>query len=68
METTLDKRKINQSSYSIEIKKILSDVKNQGDKAVIKFEKNFQKIKTKPKKIKFSKDEINKISMRLIKN
>ncbi len=61
LETTLDKRKINQSSYSIEIKKILSDVKNQGDKALLKFEKKFSKIKTKPKKIKFSKDEINKI-------
>ena len=35
LETTLDKRKINQSSYSIEIKKILSDVKNQGDKALL---------------------------------
>ena len=67
LETTLDKRKINQSSYSIEIKKILSDVKNQGDKALLKFEKKFSKIKTKPKKIKFSKDEINKISMRVDK-
>ena len=63
LETTLDKRKINQSSHSIEVKKILSDVKNQGDKALLKFEKKFSKIKTKLKKIKFSKDEINKISM-----
>ena len=67
LETTLDKRKINQSSYSIEVKKILSDVKNQGDKALLKFEKKFSKIKTKLKKIKFSKDEINKISMRVDK-
>ena len=67
LKTTLDKRKINQSSHSIEVKKILSDVKNQGDKALLKFEKKFSKIKTKPKKIKFSKDEINKISMRVEK-
>ena len=67
LETTLDKRKINQSSHSIEVKKILSDVKNQGDKALLKFEKKFSKIKTKLKKIKFSKDEINKISMRVDK-
>ena len=42
-------------------------MKNQGDKALLKFEKKFSKIKTKPKKIKFSKDEINKISMRVDK-
>ncbi len=66
LETILEKRKFTQQNHSV-VKKILTDVKNQGDKAVIRFEKKFSKIKTKSKKIKFSNDEINKISKKIDK-
>ena len=45
LEAILSKRKINQLSQSFYIKKILYNVKNQGDKAVINYEKKFSKIK-----------------------
>ncbi len=67
LETILEKRKFNQQNQLVVVKKILADVKNQGDKAVIKLEKKFSKIKTKSKKIKFSNDEINKISKKIDK-
>ena len=44
LKTILDKRKFNQRSQSAIVKKILSDVKIKGDKALIKFEKKFSKI------------------------
>ena len=51
LKTILDKRKFNQRNHSIE-KKILSDVKIKGDKALIKFEKKFSKNQTNTKKNK----------------
>ena len=60
LETILDIRKQKQKNNSFIVKKILLDVKNQGDKAIIKYEKKFTNIKSKRKKIKFSKEEINK--------
>ena len=68
LETILDIRKQKQKNNSFIVKKILFDVKNQGDKAVIKYEKKFTNIKSKQKKIKFSKEEINKISKKVGKN
>ena len=62
LETFLNKRKLKQKTSSSTIKKILSQVKRNGDEAVIKFEKKFSHIKSKTKKIVFSKSEINKIS------
>ena len=61
LEIILSKRKINQLSQSFYIKKILYNVKNQGDKAVINYEKKFSKIRNHSKKIKFSNKEINEI-------
>ena len=61
LEIILSKRKINQLSKSFYIKKILYNVKNQGDKAVINYEKKFSKIRNHSKKIKFSNKEINEI-------
>ncbi len=61
LEIILSKRKINQLSQSFYIKKILYNVKNQGDKAVINYEKKFSKIRNHSKKIKFSNKEINAI-------
>ena len=62
LEFILDSRKIKQRDQSNKIKKILLNVKNKGDKAVISYEKKFSKIRLKSKKIKFSKNEISKIS------
>ena len=62
LEFILDSRKIKQRDQSNKIKKILFNVKNKGDKAVISYEKKFSKIRLKSKKIKFSKNEISKIS------
>ena len=67
LKTILDKRKFNQRNQSVIVKKILSDVKIKGDKSLIKFEKKFSKIQTNIKKIKFSKDEINRISNKVDK-
>ena len=67
LETILDIRKQKQKNNSFIVKKILLDVKNQGDKAIIKYEKKFTNIKSKRKKIKFSKEEINKISKKVSK-
>ena len=68
LELILDIRKQKQKNKSFIVKKILFDVKNKGDKAVIKYEKKFSNIKSKQKKIKFSKEEINKISKKVSKN
>ena len=67
LESILDLRKQKQKNKSFIVKKILFDVKNQGDKAVIKYEKKFSNIKSKQKKIKFSKEEINNISQKVSK-
>ena len=50
LEIILSKRKINQLSKSFYIKKILYNVKNQGDKAVINYEKKFSKLEIIQKK------------------
>ena len=67
LETILDIRKQKQKKNSFIVRKILFDVKNQGDRAIIKYEKKFTNIKSKQKKIKFSKEEINKISKKVNK-
>ena len=68
LESILDIRKQKQKNQSFIVKKILFDVKNQGDIAVIKYERKFSNIKSKQKKIKFSKEEINKITKKVSKN
>ena len=60
-------RKLQQKNQSSGVKKILYDVRKEGDKAVIKYEKKFSNIKLSPKNIKFSKNEIEMISKKLIK-
>ena len=61
LEKVLETRKIKQQNQSDVVKKILASVKRNGDKAVIKYEKKFSKIKSNSTKIKFSKKEINSI-------
>ncbi len=67
LELILNSRKLKQQNKSIIVKKILSNVRKKGDKAVINYEKQFSKIKSKTKKIKFSKNEINDISKKIDK-
>ena len=65
LELILSKRKFKQLNYSSNVKKILLNVKKDGDKALIKYEKKFSKIKFASKNIKFSKKEINDISKKI---
>jgi len=67
LEIILKKRKITQKNKTSFVKKIISNVKKNGDKAVIKYEKKFSKIKIKSNKIIFSKIEINKIANKIDK-
>jgi histidinol dehydrogenase len=62
LEIILNKRKSTQKNKSSVVKKIISNVKKNGDKAVLKYEKKFSKIKTRSSKIIFSKQEINTIA------
>ena len=65
LELILSKRKSKQLNYSSNVKKILLNVKKDGDEALIKYEKKFSKIKSASKNIKFSKKEINDISKKI---
>ncbi len=67
LEISLNSRKLNQKNKSVTVKKIISNVRKQGDFALLKYEKKFSKIKSKSKQIKFSKKEINKISKNIDK-
>ncbi len=62
LESILEIRKLKQQNQSSVVKKILLDVKKQGDKAVIKYEKKYSKIKSKTNKIRFSQNEIKSAS------
>ena len=68
LDIVLSVRKLQQKNQSSNVKKILYDVRKGGDKAVIKYEKKFSKIKLSPKNIKFSKNEIKMISKKIDKN
>ena len=62
LEIFLNKRKFIQKSKSSIVKKIINNVKKNGDKAVLGYEKKFSKVKTKSNKIYFSNKELNYIS------
>ena len=68
LESILNLRKSKQKYKSATVKKILLDVKKKGDKAVIKYEKKFSKIKSNSNKIVFTNEEINKISKKINRN
>ena len=60
LDLILSKRKSLQSKQWI-----IKDVKKNGDKALLKYEKKFSHVKNKNRKIKFSKKEIDLISKRV---
>ena len=62
LEIILNKRKSTQKNKTLLVKNIISNVKKNGDKAVVEYERKFSKIKTRSAKIIFSKKEINEIS------
>ena len=62
LEIILNKRKSTQKNKALVIKKIISNVRKNGDKAIIKYEKKFSKVKISSNKIIFTKTEINKIA------
>ena len=61
LEIVLNKRKHFQKNETSVVKNIISNVKKNGDKAIIKYEKKFSKVKATSTKIIFSKKEINEI-------
>ena len=67
IEIILKKRMQAQKNKTSNIRKIINDVKKNGDRALIKYEKKFSNIKKKRVFIKFKKDEINKISKKINK-
>ncbi len=67
LEEILNSRKIKQKIQTSKVRQIIFSVKKNGDNAVINFEKKFSKIKTKTKKLKFTKKEINLISQKVDK-
>ncbi len=62
LKVFLDKRKSIQKNQTTIVSKIIRNVKKNGDKAVINYEKKFSKVKTISNKILFTSKEINKIS------
>ncbi len=58
----LDKRKYIQKNQTSIVSRIIKNVKKNGDKAVINYEKKFSKIKSHSDKVLFTRREINKIS------
>jgi len=63
LELILNKRKLIQKSKSNDVKLIIENIKKNGDRDLIRYEKKFSKIKSKKKfQIKFSTKEKNKIT------
>ena len=62
LEIFLNRRKNIQKAQSSAVIKILKNVKKNGDKAVVNYEKKFSKIKVKSPKLFFSRKELINIS------
>ena len=67
LENILNKRKLKQKAATSIVSRIISDVKKNGDKAVLSYENKFSKIKNKTTKLAFSKKEINIFSRKIDK-
>ena len=65
LERFLAKRKTIQKSQTFKVSQIIKKVKQNGDRAVLNYEKRFSKIKTNSNKVSYSKNEINKISKKI---
>ena len=67
LEVFLNKRKSTQKNIASSVKKIIQNVRKNGDRAVLNYEKKFSKIKSKSNKVFFSQKEINLISTKIDK-
>ena len=66
LRDVLDKRMDNRDQVSSVVKKIIKDIKKNGDNSILKYKKKFSKIKKiNLKEITYSKDEINKTLKKL---
>jgi len=65
LEVFLNKRKFNQKNIASSVYKIIRDVKRNGDKAVLNYEKKYSNVKTKSNKVFFSNKEINQIAKKI---
>jgi len=63
----LNKRKLVQKNQTSAVNKIIKNVKKNGDKAVLNYEKKFSNINNNNNNIIFSNQEINKISKKIEK-
>ena len=61
LDSILIRRKLIQKDKSSSVQSIIKNVKKNGDKALIRFEKKLSNIKIKNKTLKLSKKENNKI-------
>ena len=62
LEIFLSRRKSMQKKEIVAVNKIIKNVKKNGDKAVLHYEKKFSKIRKSSNKIFFSNSEVNSIS------
>ncbi len=67
LKLILGRRRLTQISKVNIVRKILRNVKREGDKAIINYEKKFSKNKLVSNRIIFSKKEVNKITLKLDK-
>jgi len=65
LKIILSKRISIQKNKSKNVSQIISDVRIKGDKKLIQLEKKYSKIKSNAKQLKFSKQEIKKISEKI---
>ena len=65
LKNFLDKRQYIQKNQTTVVSKIINNVRKNGDRAVLNYEKKFSKITTKSNKILFTTSELNKISKKL---
>ena len=62
LKVLLDRRKLTQKNLTSTVNKIIKNVRRDGDRAVLSYEKKFSKLRSKSNKVFFTKKEINKIS------
>ena len=67
LELILNKRKQIQKNKSNIVKTIIQNVKKNGDKSLVKYEKKFSKITKKKVSLRFTSTEIKKISRKIDK-
>tara|TARA_A100001015_G_C14999742_1_gene717932 strand:- start:56 stop:1354 length:1299 start_codon:yes stop_codon:yes gene_type:complete len=68
LQITLNKRRKIQKKQTLAVSKIILNVKKNGDKAILNYERKFSNVKTKSNKILYTNKEIFRISKKTDKN